>query len=412
MTTETNTEGGGDGGSQETVMDAINEALGLGADGDDQVETQDTGDTGADDADGVLEAGDDQDAAGATDEVDNGGEQGEGAAGGDKQQGEGGKEPTYAELVAEAGKLGIQQRHANGHIKSAAELKAEIATKQGEKQGDGAAAKKQPDAVNDPIPKELKPETQQRIRTLIDRTKDAETRASAAEENFNYMVNGLKATGTTPEQYGETLSFLALFNSGDPKQQGQALEILEGMADRLATLLGVERKVGDPLANHPDLKLAIQNRQITPELAKEMARQRNQGAFRQELNTHATNAQQQERQAQAELNQARTDLNALEEELKQSDPLYARKKARIVPALKVAFKRMPPSQWKEAFQEAYRTVRVAAAPTQRQKPPAQQPMRAGKAPAGSGASAKTGDTSMANGGPSTMFEAMWGHAPK
>jgi hypothetical protein len=406
MTTE---DKNGASGEPETVLDAINEALGLGDSGDEHVEDQDTGDDGAGDADDLLEAGDDSDAAGDSDETDQGGESGEGNAGADQHAGKEGsvsEPPKYADLVAEATKLGISERHANGRLKSSAEIAAEVAAKKGDgKAGEAAAGKKQPDPVADPIPKDLKPETQQRIRTLIDRTKEAETRATEAQQNFDYMVNGLQAVGATPEQYGETLSFLALFNSNDPKQQGQALEILEDMADKLATLIGVERKSTDPLAAHADLQAAVQKREITPQYARQIAISRNQGAFRTELNTHAQQTHQQQQAAQQQLQTARNDLNTLEATLSKTDPNYARKKAAIVPMLKPLFARLPPSQWKGAFEEAYRNARVGAPAQQRTKVPTNQPMRAGKNPAGSGASA-SGGTGMSGGGPATMLDAV------
>lgn len=401
MTTENNTEGasGGESGG-ETVMDAINEALGLGSE---QPE---------------AESGSEEHAEGAEGEGAEGAESAE-SEGAEGSEGEGAGEPVappvqppYAELVGEAAKLGISKHHPNGHIKSAVELQAEIAAKQAGTKTDGKPGEKkdgkEPDPVNDPIEKSLNPATQQRIRTLIDRTKDAEGRAAEAQQNFDYMVNGLQAVGATPEQYGETLSFLALFNSNDLAQQGQALDILEGMADKLATLLGRERKVADPLANHADLKAEVQAGKLTPQRAAEIGRMRNQGAFRQELTTAANNQQQTQLQAQQEHDQAKTDLNALEAALQASDPLYARKKALIIPSLKVAFRQIPPRQWKQVFEQAYRGVQV---PVIKPKVPVQQPMRAGKNPAGSGANA-SGGTGMANGGPASMFEAMWGYSPK
>lgn len=404
MTTEVKN---GEAGEPETVMDAINKALDLGDNSDDVADT-DTTDDGADDSGDLLEAGDDSDAAGDSDEADQGGESGEGGAGADQHAGKEGTvatPPKYADLVAEGTKLGVSQRHADGRIKSAAELTAEIAAKKGDgKAGEAAAGKKQADPVADPIPKDLKPETQQRIRTLIDRTKEAETRATEAQQNFDYMVNGLQAVGATPEQYGETLSFLALFNSNDAAQQKQALEILDDMADKLSTLIGVERKSSDPLVSHADLQAAVQKREITPQYARQLAISRNQGAFRQELNTHAQNTQQQQQAAQQQLQTARQDLNTLEQTLKQTDPLYERKKASIVPMLKPLFARLQPSQWKGAFEDAYRNAKVSAAPV-RTKVPANQPLRAGKNPAGSGASA-SGGTGMSGGGPATMLEAV------
>lgn len=399
-----------EGAPQETVLDAINEALGTRSPGDEQLENQDAGDVSTDDADGLLEAGDDQDVIGDSDDADKSSEQGGEVAGGDKspgKEGEVAEPPKYADLVTEGAKLGVSQRHADGRIKSAVELATEIAAKKGDgKAGEAKAGAKQPDAVADPIPKDAKLETQQRIRTLIDRTKEAETRATEAQQNFDYMVNGLQAVGATPEQYGETLSFLALFNSQDVKQQGQALEILEGMADKLSTFLGIERKSTDPLAAHPDLQQALAKREITPTLAKEVARQRNQGTFRTEINTAAANSQQQQQTAQREFQTARADLNTLETSLKATDPLYARKKAQIVPILKPLFAKLAPSQWKATFEEAYRSVRVAAMPPRRQQVPVHQPLRAGKNPAGSGASA-SGGTGMASGsGPKDIMEAV------
>lgn len=411
MTTETNSEAK----SGETVMDAINEALGLGS--SENAPDTNAADTGAEDSGDLLETGNDTDAADGADEADPGNEQGGDGAGGDKPPVQGAKpaegadksgdKPTYAALVAEATKLGVSQRHADGRIKSAAEITAEVAAKKaaGEDGKGGASAAKKADPLNDPIPKDLKPETNQRIRSLIGMAKEATDKATQAEGNFNQIVSGLQAAQVSPEQFGETVSFLALFNSNDPKQQGQALEIIEDMADKLATFLGRERRSSDPVEKHPDLLAAVQKREITPQLAREMARNRNQGAFRGELHNAALTAQQRETAATQERETARNDLNTLEAQLQANDPLYARKKAAIVPALKASFKHIPPSKWKAAFQEAYNDVKLA--PVAQRKPivPVQQPMRGGRAPAGSGAAAN-GATGGNTGGPQSMREAI------
>lgn len=423
MANEANGEGAATGATQEGALAAMDEALGELLGGSDETGTG-AADTGAEGGDGVGETEGDSAADEGAGGADKGDESGGDEAGGDESKGEGakaaaakgadksGEQPSYEDTVKEATKLGIQQRHANGRIKSAEELRTEIATKQsGEKQGSEAAAKKASDPINDPIDKNLSQPAQERIRTLISRTKEADERASTAEGNFNHFVTGLQAAGVTPEQYGETVSFLALFNSGDPKQMTQALEILEGMADRTASFLGIERKTNDPLANHPDLQAAIQKREITPQLARQMAVQRNQTNFRQEINTAAQNSHQQAQQAEREKATAVNELNELEAQLAASDPLYERKKAAILPALKAALVDIPPSKWKAAFQRAYSAARVAAPAARKPAVPANQPMRAGKSPAGSGANAKTGGSGLNNGGPQSMFEAMWGSAP-
>ena len=259
---------------------------------------------------------------------------------------------------------------------------------------------KKADPVNDPIPKDLKKDTQDRIRTLIDTTKTVTAERDEIKQNFDYMVNGIQATGATPQQYGETLSWLALFNSNDPAQQTKALELVENVAERLAMLLGKERTVGDPLAAHADLKEAVAKGQVTAQYAKEIARTRNGQTFRSQLQTSATQEQQQQQQAQREEHEGRAALTELEKTLMASDPDYAAKKAVLVPALKPLMASIPWSQRKDKFLEAYRNIQMPRGVTAAAKPkgtPVNQPLRAGKQPAG-------GQTKA----PSSMLEAVSG----
>lgn len=414
MAVETNTEeGGGTGEQGGTVMDAINEALGLGSD-----DAQNTGTAGAG-AEGGADLGEEEGDLGADEGAegdDSGDESGGDEAGGDEQAGKGaaegadkpGVQPAYADLVKEGGKLGISKHNTDGTIKSAKQLAAEIDAhkKGGDAAGKGKqqqGAQKEPDPINDPIPKDVSQQTQQRMRTLIDTVRQETERATVAEGNFNDMMGGLQAANVTPEQYGETLSFLALFNSGDAAQQGKALDILEDMADKLSTLIGKERRSSDPLERHQDLIAEVRANKLSVERAREIARHRNQGAFRTELQNSAQATQRAEAQRTADLNTARTALNARGVELSKSDPLFMRKRAAIAPALKEAFKDLPPSKWLGAFNRAYAAVKVSA-PARRQVP-VQQPLRAGKNPAGSGANAK-GATGGNDGGPKTMADAI------
>lgn len=259
-------------------------------------------------------------------------------------------------------------------------------------------AKKEPpkkDPVNDPIPENLKKETSERIRSLIDIAKEKTAEVEKVTTDFNYLIQGVQATGATPAQYGETLSWLALFNSRDPAQQEKALELVESVAERLATLLGKERVVGDPLGAHADLKDAVAKGQITAQYAKEIARTRNGQQFRGELTQQATVEQQRQQQAQQEEQQARNDLAQVEATLSASDPQYAQKKALVVAALKPL--NLPWGQKKAAFMNAYNAMRLPAPGVERApRVPANQPMRT-KQPAG-------GQTKA----PSSMLEAIDG----
>ena len=282
---------------------------------------------------------------------------------------------------------GEGERNADGTFKAKAkaEEKPEGETKpqtEAEKAAAAAAkgAKKEPDPLNDPIPKDLKQETQERIRSLITATKEANEKGEKVAKDFDYMIEGIKATGTTPEQYGEVLSFMALFNSGNQEHQGKALEILDNMAERLAMLLGKDRQLSDPLTSHADLREAVAKGQITAQYAKEIARTRNGQTFRTELTTAQLQRQQQEQAAATEKEAGRNSLNELEASLKATDPQYDAKKAQLVPILKPIFATIPPSQWKARFEQAYRSLNIPA-PVRR----GPQPLRGGRsAGAGSG----------------------------
>lgn len=356
--------------AEKTVMDEVNAALGdaLGEPTETpEIEDDTAGATGEDGIDGGESGADDQ--------------------GADEAEGD---EPEGEETDAEAEARGAERDPATGKFIK----KGEETLKEGEKPK--TVEPKKADPVNDPIPKDLKKDTQERIRTLIDTTKTVTAERDELKQNFDYMVNGIQATGATPQQYGETLSWLALFNSQDPKQQEKALELVETVAERLATLLGRERTVGDPLGQHADLKEAVAKGQITAQYAKEIARTRNGAAFRSEISTSASQEQQQQQQAAEEERQGRAALTELEKTLMASDPDYAAKKAILVPALKPIMVSIPWSQKKDKFLAAYKNINI---PKQTingntRGTPQNQPLRA-KQPAG-------GQTKQ----PSSMLEAV------
>ena len=240
---------------------------------------------------------------------------------------------------------------------------------------------KEPDAVNDPIPKDLKPETRERMTKLVAAAKEATAQRDEATKNFNTIVGGLHSASVTPEQYGEILNFMQAFNSGDPTQQEKALEALEAVADRLATLLGKERTVTDPLRAHEDLIKAVSEGHITVGYAREIARTRAKTTMQTELGTAHSQQMQQTQQAAAEREGARTALNDMETQLRRTDPQYEQKRAMLMPILRPIFQQIPVAQWAAQFQEAYNALRIAPEP-RKAAVPANQPLRGGRSPAG------------------------------
>lgn len=381
-----------------SVMDAINDALDNADSGrpdpnaaledEDTEGTEAGGEEGGDD-DPLLEGLDDD---GAGDED---GEEGDGEEEGEPRVAAEGEDAGDDEEAVDADGNQLIRDHKTGKfIKAEDETAADKAAREA-REGKGA---KKPDPLNDPIDKTLAQPTQERIRSLVKMNHETAQQRDEIQQNFNFMVQGIQATGTTVEQYGEVLSFMALFNSGDPAQQGQALDLLEDVADRLAMLIGRERRSTDPLAEHKDLQAEVTAKTLTLERAKEIARGRNQVKFRGDLQNTANQAAQREAQRQREYAKAKTDLTALEKTLMKTDPHYAAKRQQLIPVLKAVFGTIPYNQWPRAFENAYRNIQFRPAGGQRQRTrTGSQPTRANRNPAGGKQAAKRSDLDVLNG---------------
>lgn len=347
----------GESTGPESALEAINEALGVvdAIEDEEELEDGDEDTDGADGADGADDEGDDSegDAEGdAEGDEDSGDEEGEG---GDETD-----EETDEEK-AKAAKAAKSEFNEDGTRKE--------------------PGKKKSDPVNDPIPKDLKQETSDRMRALVKIAKDKEAEVTQVRGDFDTIINGIKASGSTPEQYGEAISWLSLFNSPKVEDRKAAYELVESVADRMATLLGIDRSVSDPLAGHTDLIAAVKANPATLPMAKEIARNRNANKFTGDINAGHQQRQQTEAQAQQEHNQAKTDLNAFDVKMRAEDPLYDAKRKLIVPILQPLFKTIPKAQWAEAYKNAYAQARVQ--PKGKMKVGnGQQPLRGNKNPAG------------------------------
>ena len=342
----------GEESEPETALDAINEALGVTDAVEDGEELENENDGGGDsDIDGESGEGDEGEAP----DDDEGEEAGEG-------EGDEG-EPTPEEKAAKAAGIADGTRNPDGTFK-----KAEA---------------KKPDPVNDPIPKDLKPATSERMRALVKIAKDKEAEVTQVRGDFDTIINGIKASGSTPEQYGEAISWLSLFNSPKVEDRKTAYELVESVADRLATLLGIDRAVQDPLAGHADLVAQVRANPAALPMAKEIARNRNAAKFTGDINAGQQRQQQTEQQRQAEHEQAKSELNAFDAEMRNKDPLYDAKRKLIVPILQPIFKTLPKTQWAQAYKDAYSRARVQPKNRNAINAPAKgQPLRGGKNPAG------------------------------
>lgn len=114
----------------------------------------------------------------------------------------------------------------------------------------------------------------------------------ALETNINEFRDIVQSTGMSAQDFAQTLEFGRLVNSGDEKNMRVALEMIERQRAAIYERLGVEAPGVDLLADHADLKQAVENLEIPRDRAVELAKFRKLDA--------QNRAQQQASQAQAQ----------------------------------------------------------------------------------------------------------------
>ena len=182
------------------------------------------------------------------------------------------------------------------------------------------------------------------------------------------------STGATPEQFGQTMTYLQMMNSGDPAQIESAFEMVEREYHTLAKLLG--KTAGgavDPLEGHPDLQAKVASLDMDRETALAWAEERNKAR----LNTAATTTREQQTTAQREQQQGLAAVAQLGEQLRATDPNFQAKFAMIQPLLETMQATYHPIQWAGLVQQMWDRIPAVAAPAPAAAPakPTVTPMR-------------------------------------
>lgn len=195
------------------------------------------------------------------------------------------------------------------------------------------------------------------------------------------MVQLVMDTGASPEQYGMTLEYMGAINAamgGDAAAGERAWTMFMAEGVSLAKVLGKEMPgVHDPLSEHADLQADVEAGDLTRARALELASVRQREATRTAADTHRnqvkTQTDAQATQTAAET-KARTDLNALGEELSAADPHFQAKLPQLIELRDLVRKAFPPEQWATELRARY--VRIPAPVAAAPKLPAPGPVRA------------------------------------
>ena len=237
---------------------------------------------------------------------------------------------------------------------------------------------KEPDPVNDPIPESVTQRTRERIESLVSRVKETEQ----YKANYTELVGMIESTGATPEAFNNMLNYMRMVNSKDPDDRRQALKAAQSELRALAVQLGEKDVPGfNPVSEFDDLQRAVEAQELSEDMAREIAVNRLKQQDELTRQTQSQQEQQAQMSAQQAVQQGQQSLTQLETQLR-ADPEYQAKRDILVPMLKNTMRQIHPSQWAGVFEEAYRNLKLPAAPpAPRPKPPKNQPLR-GKSPAG------------------------------
>ena len=171
-------------------------------------------------------------------------------------------------------------------------------------------------------------------------------------------VSAIRDTGTTPEQFGETLQFLREINSGEPKNLERAYEYLSRLQVEVGKKIGRGSEAYDPLEEFPELKQRVEDGYLERSDAEELVRARKIQQRMEQANAES----QQKSQQDNELAQGMLQLKELGEQL-QKDPAFKMK----FPVIKGIIENLPntglpPSKWRDTIATAYNSIQIPVTP--------------------------------------------------
>ena len=324
--------------------------------------------------------------------------------------------PTVAdainEAIAGAGPKRLPERNPDGTFKSGDEKKPEQKAETDEEKAaheaaEAEAAKKKPDAVDAPIPDEIKGRTRERMQELIETVKAQRVIAEQHESLFGAIT----ATGATPDEFAAMISYLGASHSNDPARLEAAYKLLQ------AELRGISIRLGKPVPevnlltdkDNADLVEEVKAGKLTAARAHEIALGRAAKAAETAASKRNSDAKRAKDEDSAAVTQGRADLDRLDGELRERDgeAVFLRKANIVIKQLDPLFQRLNPANWYEVFKQTYEAlpdpgeVKPAAAVARPQVKPAGAPRALPQRPTGTPAG-----SAPASAGPKNALEAI------
>lgn len=214
------------------------------------------------------------------------------------------------------------------------------------------AAKRPSDDFGD-LDERVSPRTRERFDKLKSGYDELHAKYEEAAGRERQWVEGVAATGASPEQFSQSLSYLALVNKGDRASLEQARELIKTEYEFLSKHLGYAVDGHDPLDAHPDLKAKVENDGLDRDVALELAKRR----AGEKIEQAASASRQSQEQVQRAAVQARADLTTLASELRAANPrTFTFKAQAIAPTIKLISEKFPPSEWVQRVKDAWALI--------------------------------------------------------
>jgi hypothetical protein len=119
-------------------------------------------------------------------------------------------------------------------------------------------------------PEGMKPASAERWGKLTERVKAAETERDQVRFEVQNVRDLVNRSGLAPEEFVNTLE-IGRLSKGTASEKQQALKMLDEIRSGLAEELGIALPGVDPLEGHDDLKAMVENMEISPKAAAELA---------------------------------------------------------------------------------------------------------------------------------------------
>jgi len=274
-----------------------------------------------------------------------------------KKEGAEGEPKSVEEAVRKS--LGLEKPEAAGKD---GEKKPE-AKKPEVKPGEKKPEEKKPESDKKPDlyaePEGLKAKAKERFQELVTSHKEQTQQLQAMGQTIAGFRQMVKETGATEDQFVQSLDLLKLVNTNP----AEASKKLYDMALNLALASNVEIPGVDFLKDFPDLTKQVDDREITPEAAREIAKGRREKATREAADRRTQEQQQLTERQRQEEQQTLTAIESFLMDKEKNDIDWPGKANLLLKAAQFAKVNLPMKSWLPYLQQQYEMIGETVAKT-------------------------------------------------